>query len=212
MPNGNDRSMQWFSFYSNYTKRSLGLYVGAHDADSHLQLAMATGAWPTSTYAGGAALHWYHIPNNPLAPLTQSPWEMVYDVVLQGFEGDWYDGAQIYREWVLQNARWTRKGDVATRLANKEFPEYLTTTPFLIESNVGRTPAGTYGHGANANDTIASMIKIMKMLDVKEMINWWSSWNSEFYDNSYPQFTPREGFQQRVKQMRDAGIHVVPCE
>ena len=172
MPNGNDRAMQWFSFYSNYTRRSLGLYVGAHDPDSHLQLAMATGAWPTRTYAGGAALHWYHIPDNPLAPLNgpESAWEMAYEVVLQGFEGDWYDGAQIYREWVLQNARWTRRGDVATRLANKEFPEYLTTTPFLIESDVGRS-SGTYGHGADKNDTIANMVRIMKLLGVKEMIN-----------------------------------------
>jgi hypothetical protein len=95
-------------------------------------------------------------------------------------------------------------------LANKQFPEYLTTTPFLIESQLGEPAGGTYGHGADPNDTIKSMVKIMSLLDVKEMINWWSSWNTEFYDNSYPQFTPRKGFEQRVKQMRDAGIHVVP--
>ena len=147
MPNGNSRSMQvrkplhtttcsstclvivltalvlvvqWFSFYSNFTAKRLGLYVAAHDASSHLQLAMSTGNWP-----GGASLHWYHIPSNPLAPLGEQPWEMNYEVILQGFEGDWYDAAQIYREWALGSAKWTRKGDVATRLRNKQFPEYL---------------------------------------------------------------------------------------
>eukprot|EP01051_Picozoa_sp_SAG22_P011911 SAG22_NODE_1187_length_5217_cov_5.282532_4_plen_570_part_00 len=206
MPNGNSRSMQWFAFYSNHTTKRLGLYAGAHDAGSHLQLAMSTGAWP-----GGAALHWHHIPDNPLAPLQAGePWEMKYAVVLQGFEGDWYDAAQIYREWALVSADWTRKGDVATRLANKQLPAYLTTTPLLIESNVGRTAGGTYGRAADPNDTVESMVKIMAMLGVREMINWWSSWNTEFYDSKYPQFTARAGFEARVKQMRAAGIHVVP--
>ena len=234
MPNGNSRSMQvrkplhtttcsstclvivltalvlvvqWFSFYSNFTAKRLGLYVAAHDASSHLQLAMSTGNWP-----GGASLHWYHIPSNPLAPLGEQPWEMNYEVILQGFEGDWYDAAQIYREWALGSAKWTRKGDVATRLRNKQFPEYLTTTPLLIESNVGEPSGGTYGHGADPNDTVASMKRIMELLEVKEMIVWWSSWNTEFYDTKYPQFTPRQGFVDRVKEMRAAGIHVVPCE
>lgn len=206
MPNGNSRSMQWFAFWSNFTSKRLGLYAGAHDASSHLQLAMSTGSWP-----GGAALHWYHIPENPLAPLRVQPWKMNYEVVLHGFEGDWYDAAQIYRDWVLRNAKWTRKGDVAARLRTNQFPEYLTTTPLLIESNVGRPSGGTYGRGADPNDTVASMKRIMELLEVKEMINWWSSWNTEFFDSKYPQFTPRKGFDDRVKEMRAAGIHVVPC-
>ena len=45
---------------------------------------------------------------------------------------------------------------------------------------------------------------------MKEMITWWSNWNTEFFDSKYPQFTARPGFESRVKQMRDAGIHVVP--
>ena len=50
MPNGNDRAMQWFSFDSNFTTRRLGLYVAAHDAESRLQMAMATGSWPVSRH------------------------------------------------------------------------------------------------------------------------------------------------------------------
>jgi hypothetical protein len=213
MPNGNDRSMQWLAFYSNYTGKRLGLYASAHDAASRLQLAMAAGAWPLPNGDGGtAALHWHHIPSNPLAPLPEggAGWAMPYEVVLQGFEGDWFDGAQIYREWATTRANWTRKGDLKKRLASGEFPRYLTTTPLLVESNVGRTANGTYGRAADANDTVASMVKIMDLLGVKEMINWWSSWNTECYDCKYPQFTARAGFKQRVREMRAAGIHVVP--
>ena len=134
------------------------------------------------------------------------------EVVLQGFEGDWFDATQIYREWALTHARWTRKGDVAARLASKQFPEYLTTTPLLIESNVGEPSGGTYGRGADPKDTVESMAKIMKLLGVKEMITWWSSWNVEFFDAKYPQFTPRAGFQQRVKQMVSPPQRVAPTE
>lgn len=205
MPNGNDRSMQWFAFYSNFTSKRLGLYAASHDAASNLQLALATGAWPY-----GGALHWYHIPPNPLAPLGVKAWEMSYEVVLQGFEGDWFDASQIYRNWAITSANWTRNGDVKARLAKGEFPRYLTTTPLLVESNVGEPAGGTYGHGAAPNDTVASMIRIMDLLHVEEMINWWSNWNVEFYDAKYPQFTARAGFTKRVKEMRSAGIHVVP--
>ena len=38
------------------------------------------------------------------------------------------------------------------------------------------------------------MVEIMRLLDVKEMITWWSGWNQEYYDAKYPQFTPRSGF------------------
>jgi hypothetical protein len=31
------------------------------------------------------------------------------------FEGDWYDAASMYREWVLPNAHWTQRGKMADR-------------------------------------------------------------------------------------------------
>ena len=60
---------------------STGLYSGSHDPDSHLAIAMTTGNW-----GGAAALHWYAIPANPLAPLSAEGWAMPYEIVLQGFE------------------------------------------------------------------------------------------------------------------------------
>eukprot|EP01047_Picozoa_sp_COSAG01_P004799 COSAG01_NODE_160_length_23692_cov_9.703599_5_plen_84_part_00 len=79
------------SRYSNFTTRRLGLYAAAHDPSSHLALALATGAWGSA-----GALHWWHIPANPLAPLGAGrEWRMPYEVVLQGFTGDWYDAAQV---------------------------------------------------------------------------------------------------------------------
>jgi hypothetical protein len=218
MPNGNSRSMQWFAYWSNRTGRSLGLYAAAHDPLSRLQLALTSGEYEQPDGSGGAAsLHWWHIPDEPLAALTPaSPWLMPYEVVLEGFESlppwrsPWYDAAQIYREWVTgPGVAWTRGGDIQTRLGNRKFPEYLTTTPVLIESNVGKPKDGLQ-RGADPNDTVANMVKIREILGAKELITWWSSWNVECFDCKYPQFTAREGFKERVKEMRTGGIHVVP--
>ena len=148
-PNGNSRSMQWFSFWSNSSTQRLGLYVGAHDPQSRLQLALASGEYvhPDGS-GGGAALQWHHIPDDPLATLTHEGWTMPYEVVLEGYEGDWYDAAQIYRGWALSSAQWTRRGDLKQRLADGAFPPSLIKTPLLIESNVGSPHA-------HPNDTIA---------------------------------------------------------
>jgi hypothetical protein len=217
MPNGNSRSMQWFAYWSNRTGRSLGLYAAAHDPLSRLQLALTSGEYvqPDGS-GGGASLHWWHIPDDPLATLTPaSPWLMPYEVVLEGYESlpgyhsPWYDAAQIYRDWAIANASWTRRGDIQTRLSNQKFPDYLTTTPVLIESNVGKPKAGLQ-RAADPNDTIPNMLKIRKMLGARELITWWSSWNVECFDCKYPQFTAREGFKKRVQEMRAANIHVVP--
>ena len=215
MPNGNSRAMQWFAYWSNRTGRSLGLYAAAHDPLSRLQLALTSGEFTQPDGSGGAAaLHWWHIPDDPLAALTAAPWQMPYEVVLQGFESPppyaspWFDAAQIYREWATASASWTRRGDIRTRLGS-HFPKYLTTAPLLIESNVGK-PAVGKTRGADPSDTIANMIKIREMLGATEMIVWWSSWNVECFDCKYPQFTARQGFKERVQEMRRGGIHVVP--
>lgn len=34
--------------------------------------------------------------------------ELEFPLRITAFEGDWYDAAQIYREWVIPNAEWTK--------------------------------------------------------------------------------------------------------
>ena len=54
---------------------------------------------------------------------------MWYDVVLAGFDGDWWDAAMIYREWVLNNAVWTRRCNLTIRAAKPGYPQWLLKTP-----------------------------------------------------------------------------------
>ena len=73
-----------------------------------------------------------HIRPDPLAALEPGrPWVLAYDVVLRGFHGGWYEAAQVYREWAVGNALWTRHGDLSARLASNRFPRWLTQVPLL---------------------------------------------------------------------------------
>lgn len=56
-----------------------------------------------------------------------------YPIVIKPFEGDWYDAANLYREWVLPNAEWVKAGRMDERNTTPEWAYNLTTwlTPFL---------------------------------------------------------------------------------
>ena len=47
--------------------------------------------------------------------------ELGFPIKIIPFEGDWYDAASIYKDWVLPNADWTKPGKLIDR---KEIPAW----------------------------------------------------------------------------------------
>ena len=43
------------------------------------------------------------------------------------FEGDWYDAAMIYKEWVEPNAEWLKQGKMINRTDIPEWAFNITT-------------------------------------------------------------------------------------
>ena len=98
-----------------------------------MKLTLAEAAYPKLTagcpgckrYSGGAALAFFHLPDDLLSTAS---FVTRYPTVIEAFEGDWWDASQIYREWVLPQADgtggavWTRKGDVEARHATGDIP------------------------------------------------------------------------------------------
>ena len=155
VPNGNPRAMQFFALMSNFTGTPLGLYVGSHDPKSRLQLLLLEGLYKNeqgctnaSVYAEGypgawgrAALQWHHFPDEMKVDLsTGASYSMPYAVVLEGFAGNWFDAAQIYRAWAIKDAVWTQQGTLAERVARGDYPQWLLDThlwyPTLSASNM----------------------------------------------------------------------------
>jgi len=54
-------------------------------------------------------------------------YETVFPIVIKPFEGDWYDASNIYRQWALPNADWTKKGRLADRTNIPQWTYNLTT-------------------------------------------------------------------------------------
>ena len=176
MPNGASRSMQYYALLSNFTGTPVGLYVGAHDPQSRLQLMLLQGLYSDEqgcnnastlaegapTACGRATLRWYHFPERMKADLSAGGYSMPYEVVVEGFAGgDWFSASQIYRAWVVENAVWTRHGTLQQRVAKGQYPQWLLDTHLWVaEQKMGKgtkedpRKGGPSFVGANPDDPL----------------------------------------------------------
>lgn len=102
-PNRSGHSMQ-FDVLCN---GGSGLYLGSFDPEQYAKRYLLE----TSAAAG---LKWalFNIPDN-MRRIPQH-WHMPYRAGFRTFQGDWYDGCMIYREWALRQY-WCAEGPLATR-------------------------------------------------------------------------------------------------
>ncbi len=82
-------------FLAYYNDRA-GIYIACEDSGGSIKLIK-----PVHSRAGGIRFGVAHVGDWP----TRGERDLGYDVVLQAFKGDWYDAAEIYRDWSLQQ-RW----------------------------------------------------------------------------------------------------------
>ena len=57
---------------------------------------------------------------------------MPYEVVMEGFGGDWFSASRIYRAWVVEEAVWTRHGTLKQRVEKGEYPAWLLDTHLWV--------------------------------------------------------------------------------
>jgi hypothetical protein len=104
---------QLMAFYT----REAGLYMACEDAAANVKLFKALHRAP------GIRLGIAHVGDWP----EDGERQLEYDVVLQAFTGDWYDAAEIYRSWSLQQVWGTplhQRADVPAWLLDS--PAYIT--------------------------------------------------------------------------------------
>ena len=91
-PKGWGATMQYMAYYNN----SYGLYVGFHDPKANLKILTAKSA--NNSIVVGSTI--------PAPGRTRVGNDFDYPgvVELRPYTGDWYDAAQIYKDWVYHNA------------------------------------------------------------------------------------------------------------
>lgn len=104
--------MQFMGFYNE----NAGLYFAAHDEKHHPKTV------EFRDEGKSIALEF-----RLFSEAAKGVYNMSYDMVTAGFEGDWHDAAEIYRSWMQENT------DMPPKLKeNKNVPEWLAESPLIM--------------------------------------------------------------------------------
>ena len=128
-------------------------------------------------------------------------YRQVYPFVLQTTTGDWYDGAQLYREWAL-TAPWTSAGPLS---AGTKTPREFVETPLVLMR---------LGEESLDPAFVAKWAVRMREWFGVPITQHYYGWHQNFGSMSidcYPEYFPTmPGFRQAVRKMEDADVRVMP--
>ena len=187
-------TMQFMAYYG--LNPAAGLYLASYDQSGNskfFDFSKPSPSWAVAQMA--------HIPEF----VAGADYQMAYPAVVGVFSGDWYEAAQLYRTWALEQP-WTSQGPLATR---SDVPDWygsaglrlwITTHPNCVSNSnpfsiipevVGDT--GSYiGHPAIAG---------------------WMGWEHVGWYVEYPDvFPPKEGwdaFRQAITDTHASGNRVL---
>lgn len=174
-----------------------GLYVAVHDpfgSAKELDMQAAEGwldirwTWPV-----------------PDMGVPGTGWQMPGELVVQAFDGDWYDVAQLYRAWASKEAGWWPRGKQAGR---PDTPDWFKDTPVWIMSN-GPWPKRL--PPIPIDQVVAKVKRFADYMGTIPCAMHWYNWHQIPFDHSYPHYFPeKEGFAQGIKELQAAGVRVMP--
>jgi len=128
----------------------------------------------------------------PDAGIPGNDFEQSGYAVMQLFDGDWFDAAQIYRRWASSEAYWWppmgNEGRVDTPRWMKEIAVWVNDGP----------------------ESVDATIKFAEFMGVPTAIHLYN-WHQTAFDNDYPHYFPvKYGFREGVKKLQEAGVRVMP--
>lgn len=181
-------SMQYLALFDRENKR--GVYYGLHDpAPAAKKLCCRTNA-DKNTFTLKAY--------QPLADIKSGSngQKLCGRLVWQGFDGDWYDAAQLYREFIETEASYAPEYDENGR---KGIPDWAKHITHWFNTRVTEDKPF-------ADEIIARA----KDLGVKTAVHLYY-WHQIPFDNDYPHYFPMKScVVSELKKLHDAGIRVMP--
>jgi len=180
-------SMQWLAAYD--AARRTGLYVAVHDpaaATKEIDLQSR----PAEHAVGFTFEH-------PAAGMDQpgNAFVLPGEAVWQLLRGDWFDAAQIYRQWAMHNAKWWPALG----------PDGRADTPQWMRE----LPAWTLASGKPAS-VVPQVKRFAEALGVPVGVHWYN-WHQIPFDNDYPHYFPTlDGFKEGVADLQSGQVYVMP--
>lgn len=196
-------SATWPMQFISFDNQDSGLYLGVHDPTGRPK-GMALNREESSD-----SLPFYveHFPEE--MGQGNSTLQIDYDIAMGVYGGDWYDAAQIYRDWAVEEATWTAD-PIAER---SDIPTWfrdicLWWTPGFDES----VPWGTREQVEDDDmmDTVSFIRKLHERFPVPTGVHWYR-WHQTPFDTDYPDYFPTvPGFKDAVQALQSSDIHVMP--
>ncbi len=177
-------SMQHISHYD----ADCGLYLAAHDPlgstkDFSVKAVDASRievlvSWPA-----------------PDSGIAGNDWECPGEVLLQTFRGDWFDAAQIYKQWASKHAGWWPEEG---KWGRSDTPQWFEDIAVWAQT------------GGSSEEVVEPVKKFAEYMGVPTALHWYN-WHVIPFDNDYPHYFPyKDGFPEGVKALQKAGVRVMP--
>jgi len=178
-PRGWSSTMQFSAYYNS----DYGIYLGTHDPKASLKNFIIK--------KEGDGVLFENIIPVPDRTENGNDWDFSGNFHFELFDGDWFDAAQIYKQWVFESA------DYRPRLDSRRI---------AAQNVIGNIAVWTSFADMSSDDkVIAAVNKFQKAVDVPLGMHWYR-WNTKEFDDDYPEFFPeRSGMSALVENIQKNG-------
>lgn len=186
--------MQFAQFLAYYNDRA-GLYMACDDTEANIKRFAVLHRKP------GIRLGISHVGDWP----TQGERTLEYDTVLSSFNGDWYDAADIYREWSFKQKWFTplyKRQDIPQWLVDS--PVYITIRPQGI-LDIGQVyPVNEF---LPYEKCIPLLEKVSESVQAPlcVMLMGWERGGSWVYPDSFPPVGGEESMKSFISSIKEHG-------
>ena len=186
-PRGSGATMQFSAYYNN----NYGIYFGTHDPSAALKTIR--------TDARNGGILYYNGYPAPDKTRNGNDWQMPGYFSLELFDGNWYEAAQLYKNWASAEADY--------------WPE-LTPERETRQAEIGKIGIWAYTNGSDGNNMqIVEDYAINFHDDVGVPMGFhWIGWSQDVEgDENFPHFLPpKNNAQQIVSNMTAHDIYPLP--
>ncbi len=187
---------QFLAFYNDRA----GIYISCQDDSGSIKLIK-----PVHSRSGGIRLGFSHVGEWPAV----GERELGYNVVLRAFKGDWYEAAELYRDWSLKQ-HWA-----ATPLhKRKDVPDWLLDSPphiiVRIQGELDVGPATPNSEFLPYPKAIPLLEKISKRIDAPlvAVVMSWERPGPWVYPDCFPPAGGDDSLKEFTALARARGWHV----
>jgi hypothetical protein len=187
-------SMPWFTVWNDADEKSkrIGLYVAAHDTNGTTKELSFHSDLQTGTVQISEEYPAENLgqPNSRFAPC---------NIILESYQGDWFDATVMYRDWVRHEAAWYPRTKINA--------EGRTDTPLWMRE----LAVWTQHWQVTPSKMPDELRKFQTPLGIPVAVHWYG-WHKNPFDNDYPHYFPtQDGFKEAVAEIqKDGQLFVMP--